>query len=99
MVLIALAASLIAMVIKRLVSRVRPGRPNAGKFLGPQLSHANFRESFPSSHSACAVAMTVVLSVIYPQGAVIFWRWRLCAPRCGISWMLIGRATCWRESL
>jgi hypothetical protein len=39
--------SLVATVIKRLLSRVRPGRPNAGKFLGPHWNHANFRESFP----------------------------------------------------
>lgn len=73
MVLTVLATSLVAMAIKRLVSRVRPGRENAGKFLGPQLTHANFRESFPSSHSACAVAMTVVLSTIYHDGAPVFW--------------------------
>src|ERR1700760_1251464 len=41
-------ATIIATGIKRLVSRVRPGRENAGKFLGPSWSHANYRESFPS---------------------------------------------------
>src|ERR1700685_4058683 len=30
-----IASSLVAMLIKRLLSRVRPGRENAGKFLGP----------------------------------------------------------------
>jgi membrane-associated phospholipid phosphatase len=62
-----------AMVVKRLVSRVRPGHENAGKFLGPSWRHANFRESFPSSHSASAVALTVSLATLYPNGAVTFW--------------------------
>jgi len=66
-------ATLIATLIKRLVSRVRPGRANAGKFLGPSWSHANFRESFPSSHSASAVALTVMLSAMYPAAAPTFW--------------------------
>jgi membrane-associated phospholipid phosphatase len=73
MVLIVLGTSVAAMGIKRLVSRIRPGRENAGRFLGPHLRHANFRESFPSSHSACAVAMTVVLATLYHEGAVVFW--------------------------
>ena len=38
---------LIAVAVKRLVGRVRPGRELAGRFLGPSLRHANFRESFP----------------------------------------------------
>ena len=63
----------VATLIKRLVSRVRPGRPNAGKFLGPSWSHANFRESFPSSHSASAVALTVFLARLYPAAAPTFW--------------------------
>lgn len=67
------AATTIATIIKRLVSRVRPGRENAGKFLGPSWSHANFRESFPSSHSAAAVALSVILSILYPPAAPIFW--------------------------
>lgn len=64
---------LVAMIVKRLLGRVRPGRENAGTFLGPSLKHANFRESFPSSHSAGAVALTVVLAILYPRGAEIFW--------------------------
>jgi membrane-associated phospholipid phosphatase len=68
-----LGASIVATIIKRLLSRVRPGRPNAGKFLGPHWQHANFRESFPSSHSACAVALSFMLAVIYPPGAFTFW--------------------------
>lgn len=66
-------ASVVAMLIKRLVSRVRPGHENAGKFLGPSLKHANYKESFPSSHSACAVALSVSLATLYPHAAVTFW--------------------------
>jgi membrane-associated phospholipid phosphatase len=68
-----LAASVVAMGVKRLVSRVRPNHENAGKFLGPSWKHANFKESFPSSHSACAVALSVVLAALYPNGGVTFW--------------------------
>ena len=66
-------ASLLATLIKRLVSRVRPGRPNAGKFLGPTWKHNNAVESFPSSHSASAVAMSTMLAIFYPQAAITFW--------------------------
>ena len=65
--------SIISMLIKRLLGRVRPRREQAGQFLGPTWRHANYRESFPSSHSACAVAMSVVLSQLYPPAAGIFW--------------------------
>jgi membrane-associated phospholipid phosphatase len=68
-----IAASLVSTLIKRLVSRVRPGRPEAGRFLGPSWKHANYRESFPSSHSACAVALSVMLATWYPQAAITFW--------------------------
>ena len=66
-------ASVVAMLVKRLVSRVRPGHENAGRFLGPSLKHANFKESFPSSHSASAVTLSVMLAVLYPQAAATFW--------------------------
>jgi membrane-associated phospholipid phosphatase len=66
-------ASVVATVIKRLSGRVRPNRPDAGRFLGPSFKHANFRESFPSSHSASAVAMSAVLAADYPRAAVTFW--------------------------
>ena len=68
-----LAASVVAMGVKRLVSRVRPNHENAGWFLGPSWKHANYRESFPSSHSACAVALSAVLAHFYPQAAGTFW--------------------------
>ena len=67
------AASVLTMLIKRTLGRVRPGRENAGKFLGPSFEHANYRESFPSSHSACAVALSVMLSILYPAAAPTFW--------------------------
>jgi len=65
--------SLLCTVIKRLTGRVRPDRENAGKFLGPSWKHANYRESFPSSHSANAVAMSAVLAAAYPPAAATFW--------------------------
>jgi membrane-associated phospholipid phosphatase len=67
------AASISAFIIKRLLGRVRPRREHAGKFLGPTIRHDNWRESFPSSHSACAVALTVALAHAYPQAAATFW--------------------------
>lgn len=60
-------------VLKRLFGRVRPNRERAGQFLGPSLRHDNYRESFPSSHSACAVALTVMLTHYYPHGTATFW--------------------------
>jgi hypothetical protein len=66
-------ATAVATVLKRLLSRVRPGRENAGKFLGPSLKHANYKESFPSSHSASAVALSVTLATLYPAAAATFW--------------------------
>jgi membrane-associated phospholipid phosphatase len=68
-----LATSAACALLKRTLGRVRPGREHAGEFLGPSLRHANFRESFPSSHSACAVALSAVLTYFYPQGALTFW--------------------------
>jgi membrane-associated phospholipid phosphatase len=67
------AASVLTMLLKRALGRVRPGREHAGQFLGPSLKHANYRESFPSSHSACAVALSVLLTILYPAGGATFW--------------------------
>jgi len=61
------------MIIKRLLGRVRPGCEGAGKFLGPTWKHDNNRESFPSSHSACAIALSAGLAWMYPNAAVTFW--------------------------
>jgi membrane-associated phospholipid phosphatase len=66
------AASASAGILKRLFGRSRPNRDHAGKFLGPTWKHANWRESFPSSHSACAMAMSIPLAVLYPPAAVTF---------------------------
>lgn len=66
-------ASLSCMVLKRLLGRVRPGREGAGSFTGPAWRHSNHRESFPSSHSACAVALTVSLVGFYPHAAIVLW--------------------------
>jgi len=75
LILAVAGATFVATAIKRLVGRVRPGRDKAGKFLGPSWRHANYRESFPSSHSAAAVALTVMLSLhsMYPQATATFW--------------------------
>jgi membrane-associated phospholipid phosphatase len=81
-------ATVVATLVKRLCSRVRPGRENAGKFLGPTWKHANYKESFPSSHSACAVALSATLAApaLYPQAAVTFWALALiCA---GLRYLL-----------
>src|SRR5688572_17952681 len=34
-------SALLAMLLKRLLGRVRPGREHAGRFLGPSWTHAN----------------------------------------------------------
>ena len=67
------AASITCMLMKRTLGRVRPGREHAGKFLGPSWRHANYRESFPSSHSACAIACSVYIACLYPPIAWIMW--------------------------
>ena len=66
-------ASVLAYISKRLLGRVRPGHEQAGKFLGPSWKHENYRESFPSSHSACAAALSAGLSWMYPPAAGTFW--------------------------
>lgn len=66
-------ASLFSTGVKRIFGRVRPNRENAGKFLGFTWRHDNSRESFPSSHSAAAIAMAVVLSQLYPPAAPVVW--------------------------
>lgn len=68
-----LITSTVVMILKRIFGRVRPNRENAGKFLGPSWKHANYRESFPSSHTACAVALSMALAFLYPHGAGTFW--------------------------
>ncbi|HMO25973.1 MAG TPA: phosphatase PAP2 family protein, partial [Tepidisphaeraceae bacterium] len=62
-----------AFILKRLCGRVRPNRPNAGAFTGPLWKLDNKRESFPSSHSACAIALSMVLIYFFPELWVIMW--------------------------
>jgi len=59
--------------IKRVLGRVRPGHPGAGHFMGFSARHANWRESFPSNHSATAVSFSVGLAYLYPPIAIIVW--------------------------
>jgi membrane-associated phospholipid phosphatase len=68
-----IGVTIVATTLKRLLGRARPRSEYAGKFLGPSFGHANYRESFPSSHSACAVAYATVLAMAYPQAAITFW--------------------------
>lgn len=67
------ASSLSCFIVKRLAGRVRPNRENAGRFLGPSWKHDNQRESFPSSHSACAVALSAAIVFFFPQAAGVLW--------------------------
>jgi membrane-associated phospholipid phosphatase len=73
LLIVVFGTSLICTLFKRIFGRVRPGRDDAGKFLGPTWRHANFRESFPSSHSASAMAMSMLLAKLYPPAALLFW--------------------------
>ncbi len=73
LVIAPLAIGLLGGGIKRVLGRVRPGHPGAGRFMGPSARHANWRESFPSNHSATAVSFTVGLAYLYPQIAVVVW--------------------------
>jgi len=73
LLIVVFGTSLVCTVLKRIFGRVRPGRDEAGKFLGPTWRHANFRESFPSSHSASAMAMSMLLAKLYPPAALLFW--------------------------
>jgi undecaprenyl-diphosphatase len=76
-----LFTAIAVLVLKRLIGRVRPGREPAGRFLGPTIKHESYRESFPSSHTACAVALSTMLARAYPQGALTFW---VLAAICGV---------------
>lgn len=65
--------TLLGLALKRLFGRVRPNREHAGRFLGPNMIHISDRESFPSNHTAAAVALSLVLARYYPAAAVTFW--------------------------
>ena len=73
LLIVVFGTSLICMLFKRVLGRVRPGRENAGKLLGFTWHHDNSRESFPSSHSASAMAMSMLLAKFYPPAALLFW--------------------------
>jgi membrane-associated phospholipid phosphatase len=64
--------SLSCAILKRMLGRVRPRRPLAGRWLGPTWRHDSSRESFPSSHSACAMTLSVYLAALYPTAASTF---------------------------
>lgn len=65
--------SLTCSFLKRVLGRMRPNREHAGRFTGPAWKRDNKRESFPSSHSACAFALTVTLIHFFPEAAIVFW--------------------------
>jgi membrane-associated phospholipid phosphatase len=66
------STSVVCFLLKRLLGRVRPNKEGAGKFLGPSFGHASYRESFPSSHSACAITLSVFLAHLYAPAAITF---------------------------
>jgi undecaprenyl-diphosphatase len=69
-----LLTAVVCGILKRLFGRVRPLHENAGRFLGPSLQvRSSHRESFPSSHTASAVALTTALAAIYPQAIGTWW--------------------------
>ena len=68
-----IGVTVLGTIVKRLLGRARPRSEHAGTFLGPSWKHANYRESFPSTHSATAVAYATVLASAYPEAAVTFW--------------------------
>jgi membrane-associated phospholipid phosphatase len=77
------ATSLVCGILKRVFGRVRPGRVPAGRFLGLsfQLRGHSHRHSFPSGHTASAIALTAILAAFYPHGWTTFW---LLAIACAV---------------
>jgi membrane-associated phospholipid phosphatase len=62
-------------VMKHTVGRARPAAGEAGEFRSepPGAEMDAKAESFPSGHSASAVATAVVLTALYPRGRYVFW--------------------------
>jgi membrane-associated phospholipid phosphatase len=61
-------------VMKQTIGRGRPSAVNdAAQLNAPPGDNDSKRESFPSGHSAAAVATTVVLAALYPRGRAVFW--------------------------
>jgi membrane-associated phospholipid phosphatase len=79
-------ASALSLGIKRLVGRVRPDHPNAGSFTGITRVHDNSIESFPSGHTACAVALSATLAHYFPVTSAVVWT---LAALCGILRYLV----------
>ncbi len=68
-----MAVSVLCLVLKRSTGRIRPGRERAGRFTGFGWRRDSKRESFPSSHSASAFALSVALAHHWPEAAVVWW--------------------------
>jgi membrane-associated phospholipid phosphatase len=68
-----LATAATAAVMKHVVGRARPDKGDAAEFRGPATETNSERESFPSGHSATAVATSVVLAALYPRQRRVFW--------------------------
>ena len=105
-----LSASLSAAAIKHLTGRARPVIGAPIRFTGPFWNQDESKESFPSGHSASAMAVAVVLSTLYPRAKTTFWSLALaCAILryvTGAHWpsdvfaglalgYAVGRLTCW----
>jgi membrane-associated phospholipid phosphatase len=73
LVIAVMVAGLSSVGLKRVLGRVRPGHPGAGRFMGLSLESANWRESFPSSHTAAAASLTVSLCYLYPALTPVLW--------------------------
>lgn len=66
--------ALVATGLKHAVGRARPAVGQATEIDGPAMSGSGSGyASFPSGHSATAVALTVVLASLYPRGRAMFW--------------------------
>ncbi len=72
-VTILIITTLSATAAKHVVGRVRPGREAAGSFLGASQGGTSSNQSFPSGHSAAAIAFAVMLSKLYPRAKATFW--------------------------
>ena len=74
---------------KRAAGRVRPGGQKRGaipgEFLGFDRNAASWRESFPSSHAAGAMALSGALALLYPPAAPVFWA--LGAATAALRWL------------
>lgn len=89
-----LGAGLLANVLKLLVARDRPrsvdlslverGLDTFGDWL-PLASNASGGQGFPSSHTASAAALAIVLAAFYPRGR---WLFPACAALAGLQRIL-----------